>query len=284
MLRSPLAHILAIVAVVLSVTVTFGDGAPTALRPGVLGGGVTLLPNGWKMAPAGIHRQIGDLPLAMVESPDGRSLMVTTNGYAKPTVTVFDLEHEYIRDIVVLDHAWLGLAWHPDGTRLYVSGAGNSTVHELRWGISALVPRDTDETTPPPPPERRLTRGPDLVLGRPMDIPALGSNRPDPVAQSFIGGLAITPDGTRLFATHVLGQAVSVVDLKTGHVLRTIDLPAEPYTCAISPDGRTLFVSLWGGARVLLFDAATFEPRGEVAVGEHPNAMAITRDRQRLFV
>ena len=54
----------------------------------------------------------------------------------------------------------------------------------------------------------------------------------------------------------MLGQAVSEVDLKSGRVLRTIDLPAEPYTCAVSPDGTTLFVSLWGGAKVLLFDAA----------------------------
>src|SRR5437660_5938658 len=102
--RSPLAHVFAIVAVVLSVTVTIGDGAPTTLRPGALGGGVTLLPNGWKIAPAGIHRPIGDLPLAMLESPDGRSLLVTTNGYATPTVTVFDLQHQYVREGVVLDH------------------------------------------------------------------------------------------------------------------------------------------------------------------------------------
>src|SRR5438309_11181207 len=91
-----------------------GDGAPTTRLPGVLGGGVTLLPNGWKIAPAGIHRQIGDLPLAMVESSDGRWLLVATNGYAKPAVAGFDLEHEYLRDIVVLDRAWLVLAWPPD--------------------------------------------------------------------------------------------------------------------------------------------------------------------------
>ena len=256
---------------------SYGD-VPVALRPGTLGGGVTLLPNGWKIAPAGRHVQVGSLPLAMVESPDGRLLFIASNGYMKPAITIVDIKSQRVRDVLVLDHAWLGLAWHPDGRRLYVSGAGNNTVHELRWGVGAPLPRDPDENTPPRPPEPRLTRGPDLVLGRPMEIPLPGSNRPEPVPQSFIGGLAITPDGTRLFATHVMGQVVSVVDLKTGHVLRTIDLPAEPYTCAISPDGRTLFVSLWGGARVLLFDAATFEPRGEVAVGEHPNAMAITRE------
>ena len=53
-------------------------------RPGVQGGGTTLLPNGWRIAPAGRHISVGDLPLAMVESPDGRYLIVSNNGYAKP--------------------------------------------------------------------------------------------------------------------------------------------------------------------------------------------------------
>jgi len=243
-----------------------GDTPPAALRPGALGGGVTLLPNGWKLVPAGRHVQVGDLPLAMVESPDGRSLLVANNGFAKPTISVVDFQNQIVRSALVLDHAWLGMAWHPDGRRLYVSGAGNNTVHELRWADGAL------------------TGGVDLVLGRPMDVPSEGANRPEPVPQSFVGGLAITPDGKRMFAVHVFGQILSAVDLLTGHVLRTIQLPAEPYTCVVSPDGRTLFVSIWGGAKVLLFDAATLEPAGDVAVGEHPNAMALTKDGMRLYV
>src|SRR5204862_7686246 len=135
------------------------------------------------IAPGGCHRQSGGRPLAMVESPDGRWLVGTTNGYAKPAVAVFDLEHEYLRDAVVLDHAWLGLAWHPDGKRLYVSGAGNTTVHEMRLNERRTSARDPDEPSARPE-EPRLTRGPDLVLGRPMEPPAQGSNRPEPVPQS----------------------------------------------------------------------------------------------------
>ncbi len=256
-----------VIATLATTTVlSFGDGAPSQLRPGALGGGVTLLPSGWKIAPAGRHLQVGDLPLAMVESPDGRTLLVATNGYGKPTITSVDIKHEFVLDSLVLDHAWLGLAWHPDGQRLYVSGAGNSTVHELLFD------------------KGKLTRGVDLVLGRPMDRAAAGTNRPEPVPQSFIGGVAVGPDGTRLFAVHVLGQMVSAVDLKTGHVLKSIALPAEAYTCLVSPDGATLFVSLWGGAKVLVFDAKTLEPKGEIVVGEHPNAMALSKDGKRLFV
>jgi YVTN family beta-propeller protein len=252
--------------IIAAASAAFGDGAASTMRPGVLGGGVTLLPNGWKIAPAGRHLQVGDLPLAMVQSPDGKSLLVATNGYARPAIAVVDLEHEYVRSVVELDHAWLGLAWHPDGKRLFVSGAGNNTVHEMQWA------------------DGQLTRGIDLVLARSMDKPAGGPNHPEPMAQSFIGGLAVSPDGNRLFAVHVFGRIVSAVDVKTGHVLQNIDLPAEPYTCVVSSDGSTLFVSLWGGAKVLMFDAKTFEPTGEIAVGEHPNAMALTRDGRRLFV
>jgi len=249
---------------------TYGDH-PMTLRPGPLGLGVTLLPNGWTIAPAGRHLVVGDLPLAMAESPDGRWLLVSNNGYQLPSISIVDIQHQNVRGTLQLDHAWVGLAWHPDGKRVYVSGAANNTVHELTWANGML------------------TRGTDIVLGRPMDAPqpedaSENLNRPDPAPQSFIGGLAISPDGTRLFAVHVLGQIVSAVDLKTGHVLRSLELPAEAYTCIVSPDGSTLFVSVWGGATVRAYDAHTLEPKGEIAVGEHPNAMAMTRDGKRLFV
>src|SRR5476651_1063037 len=65
--------------------------APTEL-PGALGGGTTLLPNGWRIAPAGRHMAIGDFPMNMVLSPDGHHLIVTNNGYDKPTLRIVDVE------------------------------------------------------------------------------------------------------------------------------------------------------------------------------------------------
>src|SRR5881394_999911 len=84
---------------------------PSSSRRQVPGreGSSVLLPNGWKIAPAGRHITVGDLPLAMAESPDGGTLVITNNGYDKPSLTVVDLRRLTIPASVSLDDAWLGL-------------------------------------------------------------------------------------------------------------------------------------------------------------------------------
>jgi YVTN family beta-propeller protein len=230
--------------------------------PGRLGPGETLLPNGWTIAPAGRHIAIGDLPLALLQSPDGRFLIVSNNGWSKPTLTVYDLEKGYVSSRVAMDHAWLGLAWHPDGTRLYSSAAAHNSVTPLAWRDNRLTTEDALAISPPWKP------------GMPAEASTLG----------FVGGLDVSPDGRTLFAVQVLAKTLSAIDLATGSVRRRVVLDAEPYTVLTSRDGALLYVSLWGGARVLVFDAATLESRGTMAAGEHPNAMAFSKDGKRLFV
>jgi YVTN family beta-propeller protein len=241
------------------------QGTPPAARPGSLGGGETLLPNGWRIAPAGRHMTIGDLPLNLVLSQDGKYLIVANNGYAKPTLRVVDLERGYVAQTMALDDAWLGLAWSPDGTKLYSSGAASNSVLEFSWRNG------------------RLAKSRTLQLAPPSAAPTPGTNRPRPTPQSFVGGVAVSPDGARIAAVHVLGQKVTLVDLGSGQISASVGVPTEVYTALFSRDGTTLFVSLWGGARVLLLDAKTLATKGEVVVGEHPNAMVQASDG-RLFV
>jgi YVTN family beta-propeller protein len=223
-------------------------------RPGVARG-VTLLPNGWRIAPAGRHMNVGDLPLSMVESSDGRYLVVTGNGYVKPTLAVVDLKNFTIKQKLSVENAWLGLAWDPEGAKLYSSGAAANTVESFRFDKGRL----THEATFP-------------------------IAEPDKKKETFVGGVAVRPDGTRLYAVNVIARTLSAVDVASRKVVSTVALAAEPYTCLADPDGKTLFVSLWGGAKVLLFDAESLEGTGDIAVGEHPNAMALSKDGTRLFV
>ncbi|MBA2301842.1 MAG: hypothetical protein H0W08_04345 [Acidobacteria bacterium] len=101
--------------------------------PGVKGKGVTLLPNGWRIAPAGRSIAVGDFPMSMVLSADGRHAIVSNNGWSKPSLTMVDLAQQSVKARVPVDHAWLGLTWHPGGDRLYSSGAAENTVNEFRW-------------------------------------------------------------------------------------------------------------------------------------------------------
>jgi DNA-binding beta-propeller fold protein YncE len=226
---------------------------PATRTPGKESRDVTLLPNGWRISPAGKHVTVGDLPLAMAESKDGRYLIVSSNGWSKPVLTVIDTKNLYVKSKLTLDHAWLGLAFSPSGRHLYSSGGGDNSVREYEFVAGTL----------------RLARS--FVL-----------TRPD--RESFVGGLSITPDGKRLFAVHVLGQRLSAIDLESGRVEKSVELPAEAYTSIVSGDGKTLYVSLWGGARVLAFSTDTLDPQGEIPVGEHPNALLLARDGKRLFV
>jgi YVTN family beta-propeller protein len=253
----------ALIALTLSGLVPLAQQAPPPPRwPGRVQAGVTLLPNGWTIAPVGRHAYVGDLPLAQVLSPDGRYAIITNNGYAKPTLTIYDLQNQYVKGRVPLDHAWLGLVWHPDGHRLYSSGAAQNIVQELSWAND------------------RLTKTQVIKIAEP-DARASESERGK---SGFVGGLAITPDGSTLFALQVLAKTLSAIDVETRTVRKKIELAAEPYTALLSPDGKTLFVSSWGGAKVLLFNPSTLEPIGEVPVGEHPNAMTLSKDGARLFV
>jgi YVTN family beta-propeller protein len=237
------------------------QGPPPARWPGRQQAGVTLLPNGWTIAPVGRHVYIGDLPLAQVLSPDGRYVIVTNNGWSKPTLTIYDLQNQYTKQRVPLDHAWLGLTWHPDGKRLYSAGAAQNTIQELTFG------------------DGRLTKGA-LIKVSEADKQS-GEERGK---SGFVGGLAISPDGGTLFALQVFGKSLTAIDTTSKSIRKTVALEAEPYTAITSADGKTLFVSSWGGAKVLLFNPATLEPMGEVLVGEHPNAMVLSKDGTRLFV
>jgi YVTN family beta-propeller protein len=223
---------------------------------------VTLLPNGWRIAPAGSHLDAGDLPLAMALHPDGRHLVITNNGWSKPSLRVVDLARRQAIQKMPLDDAWLGLVWHPDGRRLFSSGASHNSIREVEWRDGKLVPGRTFTLAPP------QKSGGEGRLENP----------------GFVGGLALSPDARTLYAAQVYGESLTAVDVETGRVIARATLPAEAYGTLVSPDGRTVFVSVWGASRVALFEPVTLRPQGEIVVGEHPNAMVLSRDGARLFV
>jgi YVTN family beta-propeller protein len=196
---------------------------------------------------------VGDLPLNVVQSPDSRYLVVTNNGLSQASLMVVDIAAWAVKSTTPLAGAWYGLAWHPDGTKLYAGEADHNTVQEFAYANGVLTPQ------------------------RAFPLPTSGLG-------TFAGGLAVSPDGKTLYVTQVFAQTVSSIDLASGRILQTVSLPAEPYTCLVSADGKTLYVSLWGGARVQVFDTRLLMLKEELQTDEHPNALLLSADGTRLFI
>jgi len=53
-----------------------------------------LLPNGWKLSPAGRGLPLGDLPLNMQISASGRLMAVTNNGESTQSIQLIDPKNE----------------------------------------------------------------------------------------------------------------------------------------------------------------------------------------------
>src|SRR6185312_6946622 len=56
-------------------------------------------------------------------------------------------------------------------------------------------------------------------------------------------GLAVTPDGNKVFVTSASSNNVSVIDTATAAVVATIPVGSGPYAAAVSPDGTKVYVS-----------------------------------------
>src|SRR3954454_16632885 len=139
--RSILGLVVLIAAVGANAILSRAQSAPSLTNPvpGALIDGSTLLPNGWRLAPAGRHLKTGSLPLNIAVSPDGRYAVTTNNGINKPSFTVVDIATWTVKSTMVVDGAWYGLVWHPDGTKLYAAGASLNNVQEFTFADGTLT-------------------------------------------------------------------------------------------------------------------------------------------------
>jgi len=113
------------------------------------------------------------------------------------------------------DAGFRGLAWAPDGKRLYATTAAGY-----------ILPFDFDGS--------KLTAGDKILLTD-------GKKNPVP------GGMAITRDGKKLYVSLAdLNQAVEV-DLSTNQVTRRFKVENVAFEAKLSEDEKTLLVSNWGG-------------------------------------
>jgi YVTN family beta-propeller protein len=81
-------------------------------------------------------------------------------------------------------------------------------------------------------------------------------------------GVAVTPDGSKVYVTNLNDNTVSVIDTAMNKVITTISVGPNPLAVAVTPDGSKVYVTSLSGT-VSVIDTVsntvtTFcnEPRG----------------------
>jgi DNA-binding beta-propeller fold protein YncE len=262
------------ILIALAVTIVIAAGSWTAVQrsrmkhphsgqeitvPGRDGAGV-LLPDGWRVTPAGRQLESGDMILSAAVSPDGKLLAFTNTGYTRHQFHVVDLDTEKEIATFPLERAWSGLAWSPNGRRVLISGGQDNPAADIytfqRWDDGTWSQRQT--------------------------VQLQGAEK----AKTAVSSIAVAPDGSTVYAINDSDGQLYTVDGASGRTLGKVSLGSHPFAAKIARDGKTLYVSNIGGAEVVAVDVSKpAEPQvtDRFPVEPHPNDLVLTADG-RLFV
>jgi YVTN family beta-propeller protein len=99
-------------------------------------------------------------------------------------------------------------------------------------------------------------------------------------------GLALSPDGSTLYAANLTLDRISIIDAVNDEYLEDIVLPAgtEPMQAEISPDGKYLYISARGTNMLMVFDTSTKTVLAQVPVAAGPMHIAVTSDGNKIYL
>ena len=178
-------------------------------------------------------------PLALALSPDGRLLvtagltheLVVLNPATGTIVQRVAFPTDHIQDQpaavpVVLDPgekaqiSFTGLVFSPDGSRIYLANVNGDI--------------------------KVFSVGQDHTVAPLVSLPLPPANQPGHINE-IPAGIAVSPDGKRLYVALNLSNGLAELDPATGRVLRTWETGVAPFDVVLA--GKKIYVSNWGGRR-----------------------------------
>ena len=95
-------------------------------------------------------------------------------------------------------------------------------------------------------------------------------------------GIAVSPDGTRLYIANQGSGTLSVINTANNSVVATVKVVSKPSAVATDTAGTRVYVA--GNRAVTVIDATTNTVVTTVGVGYSPSALALSADGTRLYV
>jgi DNA-binding beta-propeller fold protein YncE len=260
----------------------------------------------------GDPRRVNSLPLSLAASPDGKWIVAINAGYGTyesnygQSLAVLSVASGAVKDFPdprVGERAaqtfFSGLAFSPDGTKVYASlasvsapeGDGHDKVGNgiVVYGFSqgVLTPQGFFKLP-------MVKLGPGKTSGEQKDgDPKLGI--PYPAAIAIVPGAR-----ERLLVAENLSDTVVLIDAKSGTIEKSFDLSEAdavpstyPIALAVTKDGSRAFVALWNASEVAEVNLANgrvtrkvslLKPSSPIDPGTHPCSLLLDEHEGLLYV
>ncbi|MCE1247499.1 MAG: carboxypeptidase regulatory-like domain-containing protein [Firmicutes bacterium] len=120
------------------------------------------------------------------------------------------------------------------------------------------------------------------------EVVAIDAYTKQPVGRAMVGscptGIAISPDGSKLYVADHNSADVAVLSANPLSLLTRTSVGVSPARLAVSPDGAKVYVSCKGTGTVAILSGPSGSNIGTVNVGKEPIGIAVTGDGSRIYV
>lgn len=187
--------------------------------------GITVIPNGRLLTPAGKNYVVAPHPFGLVLSNDGEIAVTANSGTSPLSITIIknlssspeimQVPPGHSTNAGVLESVFMGLAISPDNSKVYVSGGQTNRIFVF-----------------------------DLASGNKTDSidcarSADGMEYPD----GYIGDMVISKDGNLLFAVDQMNFRLIIADTRSLKVTGSVPVGRYPFGLALTNDEKKIYVA-----------------------------------------
>lgn len=270
----------AVICALVTIGIAAAQEKPTKNAPGFPGPTDQgfVLPNGWRLTPAGQQIILTDLPFNIRTTPDGKYALVATNGYNAHELTAIELATGKKISVETAPQSWFGLAADKEVSRLWWSGGGDAVIRSFAFTGGKLEPQNTY------PIADKSTKSDDTLktgfrTGVYFDVET----------QTLFSLTSIPKGGSKSLAygypstDNNAGGSISRIAIGKQGADFSFRCGQRPYDVVKAKNGL-LYVSDWADRAVLAVDPDTLRTLNRIPVGDHPNQIVLHPKDSRLFV
>ncbi|WP_167568713.1 NTTRR-F1 domain [Brevibacillus migulae] len=230
------------------------------------------------------HIDVGYDPMGVVVSPDGR--LVFVSNFSGHTVSVIDTGSHQVVNTIQVGQGPSEIVITPNGRIAYVANLHSSTISVMdmqMYRVLETVSLHADSMVISPDGHHLY------VAQRTQDaLFVMNTSTHETVGQIAVKaphGIAITPDGNRLYVTNSgANQTVTVIDPSTFGIIEMIKVGNTPTGIIMSPDGSRAYVAVSGDAAIAVLQLPSHTLEATISMDSTPEKLAISPDGKQLFI